>query len=71
MATLCLMPWRITSWSETGFDGKVRPLGCVQEEAVHPVDYPLLGIEWHNRVYCDQALPLGLLSTPEIFTAGG
>ena len=36
---------------------------------VHPLDQPLLGIEWQGTVYCDLALPFGLRSAPVIFTA--
>lgn len=36
---------------------------------VHPGDYHLLGIRWHERTYVDRALPFGLRSAPKIFSA--
>ena len=36
---------------------------------VHPLDRPLLGIEWQGSVYVDGMLPFGLRSAPKIFTA--
>ena len=36
---------------------------------VHPLDRPLLGIEWQGSVYVDGMLPFGLHSAPKIFTA--
>ena len=36
---------------------------------VHPDDQHLLGISWNGQVYIDRALPFGLRSAPEIFTA--
>ena len=36
---------------------------------VNLADQHLLGLEWQGTVYCDQALPFGLRSTPKIFTA--
>lgn len=36
---------------------------------VHPVDHPLLGIEWQGTVFVDTCLPFGLRSAPKIFTA--
>ena len=37
--------------------------------AVHPQDRPLLGMVWHGKYYVDMALPFGLRSAPDIFTA--
>ena len=36
---------------------------------VHPLDRPLLGIEWQGSAYMDGMLPFGLRSAPKIFTA--
>jgi len=36
---------------------------------VHPADFPLLGIQWRERVYIDRALPFGLRSAPKLFNA--
>ena len=36
---------------------------------VHPVDRPLLGMEWKDQLYVDAALPFGLRSAPKIFNA--
>ena len=36
---------------------------------IHPGDHFLLGISWEGRTYVDRALPLGLRSTPKIFSA--
>ena len=36
---------------------------------VHPVDRPLLGIEWNGAHFIDGMLPFGLRSAPNIFTA--
>ena len=36
---------------------------------VHPADHHLLGISWRGRVYVDRALPFGLRSAPNFFSA--
>ena len=36
---------------------------------VHPLDRPLLGVQWSGAYYVDGALPFGLRSAPKIFTA--
>ena len=36
---------------------------------VHPHDHHLLGIMWKHEVYVDRALPFGLRSAPNIFSA--
>ena len=36
---------------------------------VHPLDWPLLGVKWEGKVYCDCMLPFGLRSAPKIFNA--
>ena len=36
---------------------------------VHPDDHPLLGIQWDQDVFIDTALPFGLRSAPNIFSA--
>ena len=36
---------------------------------VHPLDRPLLGMQWKDTTYVDTALPFGLRSAPKIFSA--
>ena len=36
---------------------------------VHPLDQPLLGMEWEDSVLVDTCLPFGLRSAPKIFLA--
>ena len=36
---------------------------------IHPLDRPLLGMQWEGVTYVDGALPSGLRSVPKIFTA--
>ncbi len=36
---------------------------------VHPADQHLLGIRWQGSTYLDRALPFGLRSAPNVFTA--
>ena len=36
---------------------------------VHPLDRPLLGIEWEGSLFVDGMLPFGLRSAPKIFSA--
>ncbi len=34
---------------------------------VHPLDWPLLGIQWRNQYFIDKCLPFGLQSSPYLF----
>ena len=34
---------------------------------VHPLDCPLLGIQWRNQYFVDKCLPFGLRSSPYFF----
>ena len=36
---------------------------------IHPLDCPLLGMQWEGVTYVDGALPFGLCSMPKIFSA--
>ena len=36
---------------------------------IHPLDRPLLGMQWEGVTYVDGALPFGLRSAPKIFSA--
>lgn len=36
---------------------------------IHPADRYLLGMKWKDKIYLDEALPLGLRSVPNIFCA--
>lgn len=36
---------------------------------VHPMDRPLLGVQWGGTYYVDKALPFGLRSAPKVFMA--
>ena len=36
---------------------------------MHPLDRPLLAVQWKGDVYVDPMLPFGLRSAPKIFKA--
>ena len=48
---------------------KLDVASSYRNEAIHPLDHPLLGMKWCNRYYVDMALPFGLQSAPYIFVA--
>ena len=49
--------------------GKVDLKQAYRQIPVHQRDHHLLGIMWDQRVYVDRALPFGLRSAPNIFSA--
>ena len=49
--------------------GKLDLCLAYRRVPVHPWDYHLLAMEWQGVVYYDRALPFGLRSAPELFTA--
>ena len=59
----------IRRWGSGTLLAKLDLKAAYRMVPVHPTDHHLLGIIWNEAVYVDTALPFGLRSAPNIFTA--